>query len=78
MERVTPLHPISMKPSTRAFAWRYYPQLLPALQKLNCDMQLKFLYVAITRARKNLWILDNSENAEPMKVFGLSTPFENC
>ena len=30
--------------------------------------QLKFLYVAITRARKNLWFLDNSESAEPMKV----------
>jgi superfamily I DNA/RNA helicase len=30
--------------------------------------QLKFLYVAITRARKNLWIFDNSEKAYPMKV----------
>ena len=30
--------------------------------------QLKFLYVAITRARQNLWIVDNSEKAEPMKV----------
>jgi len=30
--------------------------------------QLKFLYVAITRARKNLWIVDDSESAEPMKV----------
>jgi len=30
--------------------------------------QLKFLYVAITRARKNLWIMDSSERAGPMKV----------
>jgi len=30
--------------------------------------QLKFLYVAITRARKNLWIMDSSESAGPMKV----------
>ena len=30
--------------------------------------QLKFLYVAITRARNNLRILDSSEAAEPMKV----------
>ena len=30
--------------------------------------QLKFLYVAITRARKNLWIADNSERSLPMKV----------
>jgi hypothetical protein len=30
--------------------------------------QLKFLYVAITRARKNLWIVDCSEKGEPMRV----------
>ena len=30
--------------------------------------QLKSLYVAITRARKKLWIVDNSASAEPMKV----------
>ena len=30
--------------------------------------QLKFLYVAITRARKNLWIVDGSERCEPMRV----------
>ena len=30
--------------------------------------QLKFLYVAITRARKNLWIADCSDKGEPMKV----------
>ena len=31
--------------------------------------QLKFLYVAITRARNRPWIVDNSESAEPMKVY---------
>ncbi|KAH6876648.1 hypothetical protein BKA70DRAFT_1576722 [Coprinopsis sp. MPI-PUGE-AT-0042] len=30
--------------------------------------ELKFLYVAITRARRNLWIVDCSEKAEPMKT----------
>ncbi|RXW14070.1 hypothetical protein EST38_g11783 [Candolleomyces aberdarensis] len=30
--------------------------------------ELKFLYVAITRSRKNLWIVDRSDKAEPMKV----------
>ncbi|EGN93944.1 hypothetical protein SERLA73DRAFT_78326 [Serpula lacrymans var. lacrymans S7.3] len=30
--------------------------------------ELKFLYVAITRARNNLWIVDSSVKAEPMKV----------
>ena len=37
------------------------PLILPGLQ-------LKFLYVAVTRARNNLWIVDGSESAEPMKV----------
>lgn len=32
------------------------------------DLQLKFLYVAITRARKNLWIADSSVKGEPMRV----------
>ncbi|KAG6919459.1 hypothetical protein DXG01_005718 [Tephrocybe rancida] len=31
--------------------------------------ELKFLYVAITRARKNLWIADQSEKGEPMRLF---------
>lgn len=31
-------------------------------------IQLKSLYVAITRSRKNLWIVDFSDKAEPMKV----------
>ena len=44
------------------------PLACPALRPLSCKTQLKFLYVAITRARKNFWFLDNSESAEPMKV----------
>ncbi|KAG6919462.1 hypothetical protein DXG01_005721 [Tephrocybe rancida] len=31
--------------------------------------ELKFLYVAITRARKNLWIADQSQKGEPMRIF---------
>ncbi|RDB28998.1 TPR and ankyrin repeat-containing protein 1 [Hypsizygus marmoreus] len=31
--------------------------------------ELKFLYVAITRARKNLWIADQSAKGEPMRTF---------
>jgi hypothetical protein len=42
---------------------------LPFRTHLRClGWQLKFLYVAITRARNNLWIVDSSESAEPMKV----------
>ncbi|KAH9945568.1 hypothetical protein B0H21DRAFT_877321 [Amylocystis lapponica] len=31
--------------------------------------ELKFLYVATTRARMNLWIADSSDKAEPMRLF---------
>ncbi|KAA1475419.1 hypothetical protein DENSPDRAFT_842194 [Dentipellis sp. KUC8613] len=31
--------------------------------------ELKFLYVAITRARKNLWIVDGSARCEDMKLY---------
>ncbi|KAL1686635.1 P-loop containing nucleoside triphosphate hydrolase protein, partial [Schizophyllum commune] len=34
--------------------------------------ELKFLYVAITRARKNVWIVDTSERAEPMRLLWTS------
>ncbi|KAN0138675.1 hypothetical protein V8E53_003663, partial [Lactarius tabidus] len=34
--------------------------------------ELKFLYVAITRARKKLWIVDRSETAEPMRIYWFS------
>lgn len=31
-------------------------------------MQLKSLYVALTRARENVWIADCSDKGEPMRV----------
>ncbi|KAH7926210.1 hypothetical protein BV22DRAFT_1063475 [Leucogyrophana mollusca] len=31
--------------------------------------ELKLLYVGITRARKNLWVVDRSEKCEPMRLF---------
>ncbi|KAH8984681.1 hypothetical protein EDB92DRAFT_1885663 [Lactarius akahatsu] len=41
--------------------------------------ELKFLYVAITRARKNLWVVDRSETAEPMRIYWASNDlFQNC
>ncbi|KAI0935696.1 hypothetical protein AcV5_004043 [Taiwanofungus camphoratus] len=41
--------------------------------------ELKFLYVAITRARKNLWIADSSEKGEPMRVFwSFRDQIQNC
>ncbi|KAJ2926891.1 hypothetical protein H1R20_g10211, partial [Candolleomyces eurysporus] len=40
--------------------------------------ELKALYVAITRSRKNLWILDNSEKAEPMKILWDSKGYIQC
>ncbi|OSX68102.1 hypothetical protein POSPLADRAFT_1165650 [Postia placenta MAD-698-R-SB12] len=33
---------------------------------------LKFLYVAVTRARKNLWIVDSSAKGKPMQVYWAS------
>ena len=32
-----------------------------------------FLYVAITRARKNLWVADGSVKGEPMRVSSMCT-----
>ncbi|KAI9453660.1 hypothetical protein BJY52DRAFT_1288007 [Lactarius psammicola] len=41
--------------------------------------ELKFLYVAITRARKNLWVVDRSETAEPMRIYWSSNDLvQNC
>ncbi|KAI6011658.1 hypothetical protein BKA83DRAFT_4482953 [Pisolithus microcarpus] len=34
--------------------------------------ELKLLYVGITRARKNMWIVDKSDKAEPMRIFWTS------
>ncbi|KAF9067282.1 hypothetical protein BDP27DRAFT_1328979 [Rhodocollybia butyracea] len=31
--------------------------------------ELKFLYVAITRARENVWIIDSSTKGEPMRLY---------
>ena len=63
----------SRKRATRASVQRYVTCDLtfffrsPLLLMLS-RKQLKFLYVAITRARNNLWIVDGSDTAEPMKV----------
>ncbi|KAI0369978.1 hypothetical protein BV20DRAFT_945276 [Pilatotrama ljubarskyi] len=61
--------------------WRVVLNALPAEQRANHPAprfddarhsgvcrELKFLYVAITRARKNLWIADCSEKGEPMRI----------
>lgn len=41
--------------------------------------ELKFLYVAITRARKNMWIVDRSQKAEPMRLLWTSKDqVHNC
>ncbi|KAI6143839.1 P-loop containing nucleoside triphosphate hydrolase protein [Pisolithus thermaeus] len=34
--------------------------------------ELKLLYMGITRARKNMWIVDDSNKAEPMRLFWTS------
>ncbi|KAG1809265.1 hypothetical protein EV424DRAFT_1328374 [Suillus variegatus] len=41
--------------------------------------ELKLLYVGITRARKNIWIVDKSDKSEPMRVFWTSrNRIDNC
>ncbi|KAH9921295.1 uncharacterized protein B0H18DRAFT_880310 [Fomitopsis serialis] len=41
--------------------------------------ELKILYVAITRARQNLWIADNSDKSEPMRIlWGAKGQIQNC
>ncbi|KAF8151989.1 hypothetical protein K438DRAFT_1988110 [Mycena galopus ATCC 62051] len=40
-------------------------------------VELKFLYVAITRARNNVWIADTSAKGEPMRVHTLDTEKPN-
>ncbi|KAK7034640.1 hypothetical protein VNI00_012282 [Paramarasmius palmivorus] len=37
-------------------------------QHAGVNTELKFLYVAITRARKNMWIVDRSGRGEPMRL----------
>ncbi|KAI6114348.1 P-loop containing nucleoside triphosphate hydrolase protein [Pisolithus sp. B1] len=41
--------------------------------------ELKLLYVGITRARKNMWIVDKPNKAEPMRLFWTSrSQIQNC
>ncbi|KAG1854678.1 hypothetical protein C8R48DRAFT_721046 [Suillus tomentosus] len=41
--------------------------------------ELKILYVGITRARKNIWIVDKSDRSEPMRIFWTSrNQVRNC
>ncbi|KAG2048322.1 hypothetical protein BDR06DRAFT_962830, partial [Suillus hirtellus] len=41
--------------------------------------ELKILYVGITRARKNIWIVDKSDRSEPMRIFWTSrNQIQNC
>ncbi|KAL1686634.1 hypothetical protein GGG16DRAFT_117700 [Schizophyllum commune] len=41
--------------------------------------ELKFLYVAITRGRKNVWIVDTSDRGEPMRMLLTAREqVENC
>ncbi|TDL28963.1 hypothetical protein BD410DRAFT_818373 [Rickenella mellea] len=40
--------------------------------------ELKFLYVALTRARKNLWIVDRSLKGEPMRLLWSNQNIVDC
>ncbi|KAG2131228.1 P-loop containing nucleoside triphosphate hydrolase protein [Suillus bovinus] len=41
--------------------------------------ELKLLYVGITRARKNMWIVDKSDKSDPMRTFWTSrNQVQNC
>ncbi|KAG1889225.1 hypothetical protein F4604DRAFT_1612723 [Suillus subluteus] len=41
--------------------------------------ELKLLYVGITRARKNMWIVDKSDKSDPMRIFWTSrNQIQNC
>ena len=61
----------SMKHVTQASVQRYFTcGLIFSFHRHSrrLGQQLKFLYVAVTRARNNLWVMDSSESAEPMRV----------
>ncbi|KAG7086906.1 hypothetical protein E1B28_002824 [Marasmius oreades] len=48
-------------------------------QHAGVNSELKFLYVAITRARKNMWIVDRSGRGEPMRLLWASRDqIEDC
>ena len=57
-----------MKIAMQVVVLRYVRLQSCFCQYVSYPEQLKFLYVAVTRARKNLWIVDCSEIAEPMRV----------
>ncbi|KAL1741953.1 hypothetical protein HDZ31DRAFT_44303 [Schizophyllum fasciatum] len=45
----------------------------------NLHAGLKFLYVAVTRGRKNVWIVDTSDRGEPMRtLLTARNQIENC
>ncbi|KAH7101434.1 hypothetical protein BKA62DRAFT_703810 [Auriculariales sp. MPI-PUGE-AT-0066] len=50
-----------------------------AIRHAGVCADLKSLYVAITRARKNMWIVDRSERGEPMRaVWTANGQVQNC
>ncbi|KAJ6456165.1 hypothetical protein C8R45DRAFT_1187129 [Mycena sanguinolenta] len=54
------------------------PLFDPARHASVC-VELKFLYVAITRARNNVWIADTSAKGEPMRILWTSRDqIQNC
>ncbi|KAG7450801.1 uncharacterized protein BT62DRAFT_928080 [Guyanagaster necrorhizus] len=48
------------------------PPLFDRVRHASICNELKSLYVAITRARENIWIADGSETGEPMRIFWTS------
>ncbi|RXW14817.1 hypothetical protein EST38_g11041 [Candolleomyces aberdarensis] len=48
--------------------WKVHAPCFNKERHAGVCSELKFLYVAITRARRNLWIIDCSDKAEPMKM----------
>ncbi|KAH7101437.1 P-loop containing nucleoside triphosphate hydrolase protein [Auriculariales sp. MPI-PUGE-AT-0066] len=50
-----------------------------AIRHASVCADLKSLYVAVTRARKNMWIVDRSEKGDPMRaVWTASDQVQNC
>ena len=45
-----------------------FARLVALMNSCRLSVQLKFMYVGITRARKNVWIVDGSERAQPLLV----------
>ncbi|KAG1881873.1 hypothetical protein C8R48DRAFT_682497 [Suillus tomentosus] len=59
---------------------RYVPNFdRDEVQYAGVCSELKLLYVGITRARKNLWIVDKSNKSDPMRLFWTSrNQVQNC